>query len=729
MAALTPTLVLSPSATCTLPSPSLSFNAPARYIVTAQDGVTTQEYTVKATSTEGAFRLFVVKTTNTGLTADDYNYLGLIPASTHLNGGVPAVFAVADASDFTSNAYLQDYLRRYQPAEIDTINFTATIPNFASRTVSAAGPLELSVSMATRHWASSEKIVVASDAVDPANYPHVLQASALASALDAPLIYYNATKDDLVRNAIQQLGATEVLYVNTAGNKHAVATRVLVDPAAIVGYLAENNIKTEYFCATNPADLSLVSGAKLSLIAPFVAARRAGIVIPITGFVANQLVHFPDHAPAINDQFQRLYQAIGRYPEYLALVGNAASIPLHYTRPDNSVAGEPNNAPTDFDYANADADPFPDIAIGRIMACDIFDATLLACRISTYDQLFDGTWENTMAEMGGACDSAFQVALMANYGFRHLNLMGADLAGSRQPVEASVIGHTDHSDYTSIGGAFGTESLNILSPAVIGSEGCAVAAIDFETLNEAGDGMVADLGYGRLVVNRLFKLGAVAFLGGTRSLTGSDVPMKSAAFNALLTGETLGRCYMAGVSVLSMDWVDDFNQDQRRNWILLGDPALRIHVPSRPVVAPASHAVTAVDPRTDFLQVSIPSTLFTPRVDPAWCDLWSLTYPQYWGEKPGLYGSDVDRFYLVRHPTRRPVLSVEELDDWPEITAWNWGEVKLGMMGAPTVDMQQDGTTQLVWAVRANVMDWVGKGGGTVPLAEMTSARFRINYR
>ena len=51
------------------------------------------------------------------------------------------------------------------------------------------------------------------------------------------------------------------------------------------------------------------------------------------------------------------------------------------------------------------------------------------------------------------------------------------------------------------------------------------------------------------------------------------------------------------------------------------------------------------------------------------------------------------------------------------------------MMGTPTVDLQQDGTTQLVWAVRANVMDWVGKGGSTVPLAQMTTARFRINYR
>jgi len=54
--------------------------------------------------------------------------------------------------------------------------------------------------------------------------------------------------------------------------------------------------------------------------------------------------------------------------------------------------------------------------------------------------------------------------------------------------------------------------------------------------------------------------------------------------------------------------------------------------------------------------------------------------------------------------------------------------VKLGLMGTPTVDHRQDGTDQLVWALRANIMDWAGAGGGKVPLAQMTSARFRVRH-
>ena len=110
-----------------------------------------------------------------------------------------------------------------------------------------------------------------------------------------------------------------------------------------------------------------------------------------------------------------------------------------------------------------------------------------------------------------------------------------------------------------------------------------------------------------------------------------------------------------------------------------------------------------------------------------WCSHWGLKYPQYWGEKPGIYGMDVDRFYLVRFTTPRPVAKVEELDEWPAVESWVWGDVKLGMMGPPAVDHRQDGSTQLVWAIRTHIMDWAGSKG-RAPLAEMKAGRFRITY-
>jgi hypothetical protein len=197
----------------------------------------------------------------------------------------------------------------------------------------------------------------------------------------------------------------------------------------------------------------------------------------------------------------------------------------------------------------------------------------------------------------------------------------------------------------------------------------------------------------------------------------------SAAFNALLAGEPLGRCYMAGVDTMSWNGV----ADERWNWIHLGDPALRIHVPATPAIPPASHAVTPVSANTAELTVNIPTELLTPEVDPTWCSHWRLTYPQYWGEKPGIYGMDVDRFYLVRYTTPRPVAKVEELAEWPTVNTWVWGDVKLGMMGPPAIDHRQDGTTQLVWGIRTHIMDWAGDRG-RVPLAEMKAGRFRITY-
>lgn len=726
LAALRPVIKLSPGATCAIPSPPLRRGKPVRYVVKAQDGATSREYTVSAAD-GGDFRLFVVKTATTGLADSDYDYLSLVPASKHSNRGAPAILAVSDETALAGDVYLQDYLRRYRPARIDTVNFAATIPKATTSAIRAPGPLELSVALAKAHWTSSARVVLADAAVDAANYPYVLQASALAAALDAPLIYHSPAKSPMVRQAIERLGAGEVVHVGPAGSKPDLASVSLTGPAEIVKYLQDKKIPVEYFAATNPRDLDLVAGAKLSLTAAFVAARRGGIVVPITAYEplpnSVEMFHYGGH-PAIQGELQSLYRAIGRHPEFLALVGNATSIPLAYRGP-NEQSGQYNGAPADLDYSNVDADPFPDIAIGRIMAADVFDATLLASRISTYEQLFDGSWERAMVVVGGQWNAAYQAALAANYGFGSRILIGQ--LGSSQPVEAGIIAHNDHSSHHTLGGALEVGSTNVLAPAFIGSHGCATAAIDFETIRESHDEATgwsnADQGSGILIVNRLFKLGAVAFLGSTRSETGPGKMRLSAAFNALLAGEPLGRCYMAGVDTMSWNGV----ADERWNWIHLGDPALRIHVPATPAIPPASHAVTPVSANTAELTVNIPTELLTPEVDPTWCSHWRLTYPQYWGEKPGIYGMDVDRFYLVRYTTPRPVAKVEELAEWPTVNTWVWGDVKLGMMGPPAIDHRQDGTTQLVWGIRTHIMDWAGDRG-RVPLAEMKAGRFRITY-
>ena len=729
LAALSPNLTLSPGATCAIPAPALSLTRASRYIVKAEDGSSTKDFSVRAIANVDEFRLFVVKTVKTGLTPADYDYLSLIPVSRHTNKGVPAILTIANESDFKTNIYLQDYLRRYRPSQIHTVHFDAKVPNFTTSPLKAASPLELSVAMTISHWKTSSTVVLVSDTVDAANYPNVLQASSLAAALDAPLIYHSSDpgKEALVRNAITRLGATEVVYVNAAGTKPAMARRVLQNPQSIVKYLAARNIKVDYFAATNPKDLNLVSGAKLSLAAPFVAARRNGIAVPITSYqpVPNtvEMFHYTGY-PAIKAELQQLYQETGRHPGYLALVGNATSIPLHYPAP-NEQAGNYNGSPADLDYADVDSDPFPDIAIGRIMAYDIYDASLLTSRISTYAHLLDGVWEKTMADVGGQWNSAYQSALGANYGFSSIDLIGN--LRPDQTLDASIIGHNDHSSYHDVGGAFGLGSANVLAPAIITSCGCATAAIDFETISESHDEATgwknSDRGSGALVVNQLFKLGAVAFLGSTRSDTGAGKIKQSKAFNELLAGEPLGRCYMAGVDTMTVNGADD----QRRNWILLGDPGLRIHVPSSPAVAPASHYVRNQSSNTATLTVNIPSNLFTPEVDKTWCAHWGLTYPQYWGEKAGLYGMDVDRFYLVRQTITKSVLKVEELDSWPIAKTWVWGDVKLGMMNPPMIDSQQDGTQQLVWAIRANIMDWPASGSKT-PLAAMTTNRYRITF-
>ncbi len=728
LTALSPSLTLSAGATCAVPNPPLSLTAPTQYHVTAQDGVTTKDYTATVVQDAEDFTLFALLTDTSGLTSADYHYLSLVSVSKHQNNGIPAILTLSSPGDFDSDIYLQDYLRRYRPSAIKTVNFSAAVPEFSSSSITAASPLALSVSMATEQWASTNRVVLVSDEISAANYPNVLQASALAAALDAPMLYYNPADAALVENAIAQLGATSVIYVNAAGTKPAVATHLLRNPAAVVNYLASKNIRVDYFAVTNPRDTALISGSKLSLTAPFIAARRNGIVVPIESYVPDttELFHYTGYS-LISAELNDLYQSIGRYPEYLALVGNATSIPLSYNGP-NEDTGLFNSAPTDFDYSNVDADVFADIAIGRIMAYNIFDATLLTSRISTYEQLLDGVWENNHAEVGGSWDFPEQGLLAANYGFQRMNFVGN--LSPEQRVEAAIISHTDHSTQHVVGGAFSVDSKNILAPCTIFSAGCATAAIDFETLVDGycSDNVCippTDRGEGLLAVNRLFKLGAISYAGATRSDPGSGRMMISGAENALLEGQPLGQCYKAGMDALTLPW----DTGSRRNWIMLGDPGLRIHLPAAPAVSPAHHVVNAIDPLTDHLVVQVPDSLFVQQVNLSWCQHWGLTFPTtYWGTKPGLYGMDVDRYYMVRFTPDRPVLSVEALDTFPVFNAWVHGEISLGWIAPPTIDYRQDGKDLLVWTVRANVMDWGNPLGGTVPLAELANATFRINY-
>ena len=575
-------------------------------------------------------------------------------------------------------------------------------------------------SMAERA-ASSQDVVLVSDAINSRNYPNVLQASALASALDAPLIYYssNSTKQAFVQKAIAALGAKQVIYVSAGKTKPYLATLVLSNPETIVKYLAGRKIKVDYFAATNPRDLNLLSGSKLSLVAPFIAARRNGIVVPITSYVpkTKELFHYTGYEP-ISNELRQLYQALGRYPDYLALVGNTASIPFSYSAP-NEVAGSLENAPTDLDYAEADDDRFPDIAIGRIMAYTTFDATLYACRISTYEELFDGVWERSL--LGRGKDPMF-----SNYGFEFKEFLYRDVTRNK-PFDAAIYLHGEHSAQSLLGGSFDTGSRHVLSPMVIHSTGCAAAAIDFETVNDGVQPPV--MGAGELiVVNTLVRLGAVAFLGSTRLCCGNEAAMRGAFQADMLKGEPFGRCYLRGVTANSMNPDDAWRMDLRRNWILLGDPAFKLNIPAAPATPPPRHVVTQETPTTDILTVHAApySDFFKWQILPEHVQEWGITIPLYMMNMPGLYFWDwggqegPNRLaYMVRHTTTRPVTRVEQLDSCSSNLGMDteWGS-------GWAVNAHQDSTLDVLWHVRLIDFDW--KAGAAIN--QITNISFRITY-
>ena len=709
LSGLSPSLTVSPYAACTPPTPPLSLTSPVHYVVTAQDGFTTMDYTATVVTNAEAFSVMVVQASINGLAAADYDYLAAVPVSRHRNAGVPAVFAVASTNDLSGNAFLLDFLRRYRPTLINTVNFSAAIPGYTAAAITAAGPVELSLSMATNFWSSSSNVVLVSDAVTTNNYPNVLQASALAAALNAPMLYYNSGKEALVQTVIARLGATEVVYVNAAGTKPAMAGQVLTGPASIVSYLAGRGVKPDYFALANPKDLNLLMGSKISLTAPFLAARRGGLVVPITGYTpnTNELFHYSGY-PAISSELRQLYREIGRYPEYLALVGSPTAIPLSYTAGINQMPNQILNAPTDRDYANADEDLFPDIAIGRIMAFNLFDATLYTCRISTYEQLFDGDWERSYCNRTRS--PSFE-----NYGFRFKEARMKD-AGAGKPFNAAFFGHGEHSSEGVLGGFFGTGSTNILAPLYISSGGCTVAGVDFETVADAY-GSPYNVAMESLVVNALVRMGAVAFVGCTRLADAWTARMFGVFGIEALKGEPLGRCYQKG-AVQNIIGADYWFMDQGRKMMYLGDPAFRLHVPSEPQYAQPAQVVSNTTPSNAVLSLTaVPYTdFFRAQHTEDHIREWGQTPPIYFVDMPGIYDDGGGTYIcMVNLTTDKPITSVTQINS----VAPGFGGVN-----GYSIDYRQDGTMGVMWHVAMH--DWEWKAG--VVNNQVTNIQFQIAY-
>jgi hypothetical protein len=329
----------------------------------------------------------------------------------------------------------------------------------------------------------------------------------------------------------------------------------------------------DYLAVAAPADRTSGQRRKLSLSAAVLAAGRKGAI---------GLLGTADAAPADFDTARAGIAAclgpLGGRLEHLCLAAGPDVIPMAVV--PGSGAGIDTDPPSDLEYGNIDADPFVELAVGRFVAEDAAAGTLLAARSLAYERLFTpkaggvlalAEWERVWSP------------LFANVGFaKPAWHEGVKPIGQDSPLaSASAIVHSAHSSWLQLGETYVHDSRVLLAPCLVETGGCSPAALDSDPEH-------------RSVALRLLRNGAIGFVGSVRRAVAQHELYRTEFWNAVLAGQSLGQ---ANRHALNRALVACLARDEDKRAILryqllnaacYGDPALVLHLPSKPRTRAAS---------------------------------------------------------------------------------------------------------------------------------------------
>lgn len=414
--------------------------------------------------------------------------------------------------------------------------------------------------------------------------------------------------------------------------------------------------------------------------------------------------------PPVQDVVGKLshyYKALAAPPEYLCLIGFPDAIPQEI-RGDLGMVEETTS---DLPYANADADPFAEIGVARVIAENVSFATLFASRVLTYPSLLTPEWQDSacQAQWENTYNKLFEnVGFKASY--RHTT---ENLKWEIQPSEGNkgkrvstfsqdspltrcaIITHMDHSWWHELGSTFGWDAETLLAPVVVESGGCLTAALDREP----------DF---RSVIARMFRKGAVSFVGNSREGCAPQELQRMEFWTGVLAGRTIGQAHRQSINS-ALATVLDKEKDRGSAYgyqlhirTLFGDPAFRMRVPGPPLSAPARTTVEG-----DTVTVHAPAQwwpvkIFTPPDWKQWAgkDLHVLRGAGTYALREWC-AQEYDReetCVTAEFTTRHRVARIEQVQKPP---------APLGMKGTWHADHNADGSNTYRWVVRLADFDQI----------------------
>lgn len=633
--------------------------------------------------------LFVLPVSDTDATWYDMAFLAAVPTSAKLNGQIPLVLASPTPSAMAEPT--RDFIKRLSPQNLyvlgsdrpGNIEGVGQIHGMDTSNVN-----DYSVALIEEHWTNSEYLVV----TDAEDYVGALMAASLASRLGAPMIFGGVaadTRDSL----ISDLGVDSIVWVNSNGQSSPITgenVTVLSNVEAVLSWAKDQELGIDYLALTNANDRYAGKNQKLSLTAPIYASRRNGLVVPVSLEIPAQTMTAESEYPVL-ELLDDCYSALGRHPNYLALVGSFDALPQMRQSSifDNPISEHPVS---DLPYAEVDTDAFSDIAIGRIVSDTVEEGTALAGRVASLELLRDGVWNQRFIETGLWGFDELR-SLMRNVGFEPPEHPDETMIRAADRYEVAAILHKDHSNCLVLGNAFDTNVQALYAPAVVTSRGCSVGGMDLVGSEQ------------RTIVEHMLGKGAVAFLGATRNSIAENTLIEVAFWNHLLQGATLGEAFRAGINEMMVHWIDEGENSGIRYSldieILYGDPAMSFGVPAEPIVKPASaelveNTVTVQAPSDWSLVQFVPEQLQEWNYQD---DLFMYVGP---GVSPRTYWSgshdSVDPYYGVNIHLPSPVNQVEQRSVVADPLGWS---------GRFHTDTHQDGTYTIRWRVRLLDYDMV----------------------
>jgi hypothetical protein len=351
---------------------------------------------------------------------------------------------------------------------------------------------------------------------------------------------------------------------------------------------------------------------------------------------------------------------------------------------------------SDVPLAQTDDDPFVDLAYARFIAEDVYSATLVACRGLVEDDFADRSYADRFAT--AEWTNPVQ-PVMGGLGFESAgHHPGKHVIDSASPLtSAGWILHAAHSMWTILGETYAADSTVLLSPCLVQTDGCSVAALDMDKDRKS-------------VAARMLRNGALAFVGSARRNTAQGELFASEFTNAVLAGQSVGEAHRTAVNRTTVAMLarneagGGIYKYQLHIASTYGDPGVVFKRGGSVESAGGERAARArpASMEVDGSSASVVMTGPWHRMEYAPLEEWGCTAPKLYTWRAQGVGAESSWYppekrnedelvYTAEARTIEPVTSVEATDDAGD----EWG-----FDGRSYVDLHEDGSRSIYWRVK-----------------------------